>query len=195
MKNLPQILIIIGCLLIITSLALFIFIFAPVAKVEINYALNKPKTKIEEIKPVDKSFGIVIPKIGANAKIIPNVNPYNSFDYQLALTKGVAHARGTAIPSQTGNTFLFSHSSVNLLEASRYNSVFYLLSKLNKNDEIYIFYQNVKYKYKVKEAKIVDAKDVFYLNPKSNVKTLTLMTCWPAGTTLKRLLVIAGIGK
>ena len=195
MKKLPQILIGLGVFLIVSSLVLFFLIFVPVVKVEIDYLLNKPKTRIEEIKPVDKNFGIVIPKIGANAKIIKNVNPYNSFDYQLALTKGVAQAKGSAFPGENGNIFLFSHSSANLLETARYNSVFYLLSKLKKSDEIFIFYQNVKYKYKVSEIKIVDAKDVFYLNPKSEVGTLTLMTCWPSGTTLKRLLVIARIGK
>jgi LPXTG-site transpeptidase (sortase) family protein len=188
-KKLPQILISIGSLLIIVSLMLFVFIFFPVAKVEVNYALNKPKNL--EIKPIDKEFGIVIPKIGANARIIAQVDPYNSNIYKVALTKGVAQAKGTALPTQTGNMFLFSHSSANLLEAKTYNSVFYLLSKLHKNDELFIFYQGTKYIYKVSDTKLVDAKDVFYLNPKSEVKTLTLMTCWPAGTTYKRLLVIA----
>ena len=191
MKNLPQILIGIGITLIVVSLALFIFIFFPVAKVEINYNLNKPKATINEIKPADKTFGIVVPKIGANAKIIPNVDPYNSNIYQVALTKGVAKAKGTVNPDEIGNMFLFSHSSANILEAGRYNSVFYLLSKLKKDDQIYVYYKNVRYKYKVSEIKIVDAKDVSYLNPKSDAKTLTLMTCWPAGTTYKRLLVIA----
>ncbi|MCL5435010.1 MAG: sortase [Patescibacteria group bacterium] len=189
MNKLPQILIGIGSLLTVASLFLFVFIFFPVAKVEVNYTLNKPRNL--EIKPVDKEFGIVIPKIAANAKIISQVDPYNSNIYQIALTKGVAQARGTAYPDQIGNMFLFSHSSVNLLEATRYNSVFYLLSKLNKNDEIFIFYKNVKYKYKVSDIKIVDAKDISYLNPRSTNKELTLMTCWPAGTSYKRLLVIA----
>lgn len=189
MKKLPQILIGFGGLLIIFSLLLFFYIFAPVAKVEVNYALNKPKNL--EIKPVDKDFGIVIIKIGANAKIIPQVDPYNTNIYQAALTKGVAQAKGTAFPDKIGNMFLFSHSSANLLEAARYNSVFYLLSKLEKNDEIDIYYKQTKYVYKVAEIKLVDAKDVSYLNPKSEVKMLTLMTCWPAGTTYKRLLVIA----
>lgn len=195
MKKLPQILIGFGSFLIVASLILFIFIFAPVAKVEINYSLNKPKLTINQIKPLDKTFGIVIPKINANAKIIANVDPYNSNIYQLALTKGVAQAKGSAIPSEIGNMFLFSHSSANLLEATRYNSVFYLLSKLEKQDEIYIFYKNVKYKYVVSETKIVDAKDVSYLNPESKVRTLTLMTCWPPGTNYKRLLVIATLSK
>jgi len=190
-KKLPQILIGAGIILIFSSLVLLIYIFAPVAKVEINYRLNEPKKTISQIKPLDKEFGIVIPKIGANAKIVANVDPYNSNTYQLALTKGVAQARGTALPSQLGNMFLFSHSSVNILEATRYNSVFYLLSKLKKDDEIFVYYKNIRYEYKVIDTKIVDAKDVSYLNPKPGEKTLTLMTCWPAGTTYKRLLIIA----
>lgn len=190
MKKLPLILIGFGTLLIISSLVLLVFIFFPVAKVEIEYNLNKPKTSAE-IKPIDKEFGIVIPKIGANSKIIKDVDPYNSFVYQVALTKGIAQAKGTVTPDKIGNMFLFSHSSVNLLEATRFNSIFYLLSKLEKSDEVYIYYKDTKYKYKVTDIKIVDAKDVSYLSPKANKKVLTLMTCWPAGTNYKRLLVIA----
>jgi len=190
-RKIPQILIVSGIVLIVTSLLLLILIFLPIAKVEFSYNLNQPHLKINEIKPIDRDFGIVIPKIGANAKIIADVNPYNASIYQLALTKGVAQALGSAKPNETGNMFIFSHSSVNLLEAARYNSVFYLLAKLQKNDEIYIYYKNVRYTYKVSDIKIVDAKEVSYLSPESKTKTLTLMTCWPEGTTYKRLLVIA----
>jgi LPXTG-site transpeptidase (sortase) family protein len=194
-KKLSQVLIGIGILLISFSVVLFAYIFAPVVGIEINYNLNKSKATINQINPIDKNFGIVIPAIGANAKIIAQVDPYNSSIYQIALTKGVAQASGTALPDQLGNMFLFSHSSVNILEATRYNSVFYLLTKLKNSDEIYIYYKNAMYKYKVSEIKIVDAKDVAYLSPASEIKTLTLMTCWPAGTDYKRLIVIAQISK
>jgi LPXTG-site transpeptidase (sortase) family protein len=189
-RKLPQLLIYVGTLLIVGSLILFTLIFFPVAKVEINYNLNKTKV-VKEIIPIDKNFGIVIPKINANAKIIPQVDPYDSQIYQVALTKGVAQAKGTAYPDQIGNMFLFSHSSVNLLEATRYNSIFYLLSKLEKKDEIDIYYKGSKYKYKVTDIKTVDPKAVSYLSSKSDVGTLTLMTCWPPGTTFERLLIIA----
>lgn len=187
----PQLLILIGIGLIAVSVLLFVFILAPVAKVEINYNLNKPTKTVNQIKPISTDFGIIIPKIGANARIIKDVDPFNPKTYEVALSKGVAQAKGTAFPNQTGNMFLFSHSSANLLEATRFNSVFYLLSKLKKGDDIYIYFENQRYKYSVSEIKIVDASDVSYLNPKSDVKTLTLMTCWPAGTSYKRLLVIA----
>lgn len=191
MKKNPQILINIGIILIAVSLILFLLIFLPVAQVEINYNLNKSKAITKQIVPIDKDFGIVIPKIGANAKIIAQVDPYDSRIYQVALTKGVAHAKGTALPNQIGNMFIFSHSSVNLLEATRYNSVFFLLSKLEKNDEIDIYYKGAKYTYQVENLKTVDGKEISYLNPESKVRTLTLMTCWPPGTTLKRLVIIA----
>lgn len=196
MKLLPRILIILGISFIFFSLLLFIYIFAPVAKVEISYKLNKPNKTISQITPVSTSFGIVIPKIGANAKIIDNVDPFNASIYQKALTKGVAKAKGTANPNiANSNMFLFSHSSVNILEASQFNSVFYLLNKLSKNDDIYIYFEGKKYSYKITETKIVDAKDISYLSSKlearSSKHTLTLMTCWPPGTSYKRLIVIA----
>lgn len=193
MKKLPQILIGSGITIVLFSIILFIFILYPVAKVEINYNLNKPKVSINDIKPVDKDFGIVIPKIGANSKIVPNVDPYNSYVYQVALTKGVAQAKGTSVPIENGNMFLFSHSSANILEAGRYNSIFYLLSKLEEKDDVFIYYKDKRYKYVVTGKKIVDAKDVSYLTKKTSKKLLTLMTCWPAGTSYKRLIVEAEI--
>ena len=180
-----------GVLLVICALLLFIYIFAPIFKIELNYSLNKPNKSVSQIVPIDKNFSIVIPKIGANSRIISNVDPYNSFVYQQSLTKGVAQARGTAFPDEEGNMFLFSHSSVNIIEATRYNSIFYLLSKLKKGDGIFVYYRNIRYSYKVVETKIVDAKEISYLDPKKGTKMLTLMTCWPAGTSYKRLLVVA----
>lgn len=159
---------------------------------EVNYNINKITQKESpKESPVDENFGIIIPKIRANSKIIANVDPYNEKEYQVALTKGVAHAKGTAFPGQTGNVFIFSHSSENFYEALRYNSIFYLLNKMEKGDEIGIYYKKNKIPYKVVEKKIVDANDVSYLKKNSKKHTLTLMTCWPPGTTLKRLLVIA----
>lgn len=149
------------------------------------------ENKAKIIFPVDKNFGIVIPKIGANAKVIPEVDPQNSAIYQKALTQGVAHADGTSLPGENGNIFIFAHSGTDLIEANRYNAVFYLLYKLEKDDEIYIFYQGEEYKFNVIDIKKVSANEISYLDSKENENKLTLMTCWPPGTTLKRLVVIA----
>lgn len=200
MKKVSTVLIFTGATLTTISLIALFLIFYPVLRLEIEYLLQGPgkqtisltNTGSENVLvPVDREFSIVIPKIRANAKVIPNVNPYDEREYQWALTRGVAHAKGTVLPGEVGNIFLFSHSSVNFYNAARYNSIFYLLDKLQNNDEIYIFYKGGEYKYKVVEKKIVDAEAVSYLNPIIKTKQLTLMTCWPPGTTLKRLLVTA----
>ncbi|MCX7881529.1 MAG: sortase [Patescibacteria group bacterium] len=187
--------IITGFIFLLTGFLIFFLTFYPVIKQEVKYQITikkLSKDRIKEIKPVDQEFGIVIPKIQANAKVIANVDPFNEKIYQQALTKGVAHAKGTALPDVIGNTFIFSHSSVDWYTANRYNSVFYLLNKLEKDDEIYLYYQKQKYHYQVTEKKIVDASEMSYLKGDDNrVKTLTLMTCWPPGTNLKRLIVIA----
>ncbi len=140
---------------------------------------------------VSEDFGIVIPKIGANARIIPDVDWEDGAVYQRALTEGVAHARGTAKPGERGNVFLFSHSGVDFLEANRYNALFYLIDKLNPGDDIVVFFEGQKFEYRVIEKKKVAPEELEYLKGSEDQKTLTLMTCWPAGTTLQRLLVIA----
>jgi len=162
-----------------------------------NTSTNSTNSRL--IQPINTDFGIVIPKILANAKVVDNVDPYNSQAYQIALTRGVAHAQGTAYPGHAGNIFIFAHSSSNWFTANRYNSVFYLIDKLEKGDEVDLYYKSKKYVYRVFEKKIVEASAVSYLTgrlkptPTEDTSILTLMTCWPPGTTLKRLIIQAKI--
>lgn len=182
--------ILVGGFLIILALLIPIRTFSPVLTAELAYRL---KTDESLLVPVDSQFSIVIPKIGANTKIIKNVDPFNSKEYQQALTSGVAHAKNSATPDKNGNTFIFAHSAGNWYQANQYNAVFYLLNKLTKGDEIIVYYQDKPYTYLVKEIKYVNQNEISYLASKSDQNQLTLMTCWPPGTTLKRLLIIADL--
>jgi len=200
-----------GIALVVVSASIVFLTFYPVIREEAKYQLSSkqgdvvvmtaeeakqraPDEKLSEsdvIYPVDEDFGIVIPKISANAKVIPDVDWQNAAVYQKALTQGVAHAKGTSYPGEAGNVFIFSHSGVDFYEAARYNAVFYLINKLEPGDEIYLFSKQQKFTYRVAERKIVSSESVEYLTGDPLKKTLTLMTCWPAGTTLKRLVVVA----
>lgn len=192
----------IGLLFIGLSLVLSIIIFYPIIKEEIKYKLitknstatlngyEYKESEIETVAPIDEGFSIIVPKIGANARVIQDVDPYNETEYQRSLSKGVAHAKGSALPGEVGNTFLFAHSSDNLLNANRYNSVFYLLNKLELQDIFVIVREGKTYKYKVTDKLIVSPEQVEYLENNVNKKQATLMTCWPAGTTINRLLII-----
>lgn len=161
-------------------------------KHEVTYSINKnQEVELSELTPPDLDFSIVVPKISAVSRVIKDVDPFNSVIYQKALTKGVAHAEGSALPGQGKNIFLFSHSSVDFYEASRYNSVFYLLRKIELGDEVLLYYEDEEFKYEVISTQIVEPDDVQYLSSTSDTEMLTLMTCWPPGTTSKRLIIQA----
>lgn len=153
--------------------------------------LTGPKEQV--LVPPDPSFSIVIPKIGATAKIFPNVDASNQDQFLPLLMKGVAHAKGTVFPGMKGNVYLFAHSTDNFWDVGRYNAVFYLIKDLKPGDEIVIFYANKRFNYVVTGSKIVNPSDVSYIVNAQNKssETLILQTCWPPGTTLQRLLVFA----
>jgi len=136
-------------------------------------------------------LSVVIPKIGVDAPIIPDVSASDYREYMAALKKGVALARGTGLPGDGRRSYLFAHSTnINPIWVSRYNAVFYLLSKLKIGDDIYIWRDGRRLKYKVKEIRITSKNDTYYLSP-GQQEELVLQTCYPPGTTLRRFLVIA----
>lgn len=149
------------------------------------------KASENTIVPVSTEFGIVIEKIDANAKIIPNVNPANEKQYVNALQYGVAQALGSTLPGEPGNLYLFSHSVDAPWNIIRFNAIFYLLKELNAGDRIIVFYQNRRYDYVVFDKKVVSPSDVSYLTNRYDVPVLTLQTCDPPGTLLNRLIVRA----
>ncbi len=146
---------------------------------------------VEVLTPIDSSFGIIIPKIAANAKVIPDVDASNYDLYMSALSRGVAHAQRTLFPGEGGNIYLFAHSTDNFWNGGRYNAIFYLLKELQQGDEVDMFYKGIRYIYTVTDTKIIEPTDVNFLTESTPTEQLTLQTCWPPGTTLKRLIVIA----
>lgn len=158
----------------------------------IGQVLTGPKE--QNLIPFDPSFSIVIPKIGASSQIIPNVDPSNPDEFLPVLQKAVAHAKGTVFPGASGNIYLFAHSTDNFWDVGRYNAVFYLLKDLKAGDEIVLFYNGKRFNYKVSEIGIIDPEQTYFLvksQDKNAKQRLILQTCWPPGTTWKRLVVFA----
>ncbi len=147
--------------------------------------------RLEVLVPIDTDFSVVIPKIAANSLVLPNVSVTEKDTYLQALQTGVAHAEGTAFPGEGGHIFMFAHSTDYIWNVGTYNAVFYLLYKLEVGDEINVFYKGQRYVYKVTGKEVVDPTEVEYLTRKTDREFLTLQTCWPPGTTLKRQLVFA----
>ncbi|MGI5826546.1 MAG: sortase [Patescibacteria group bacterium] len=147
--------------------------------------------KEAEAYGVDTDFSIVIPKIEAKARVIPNVDPANESQYKAALKKGVGHAAGTKFPGNNGPIFLFAHSASTPTDIIQYNAVFYLLKELKEKDEIIVFFTGQKFVYQVIEQFVTTASDIQWLTHQDNQEKLVLQTCWPPGTTQKRLIVVA----
>ncbi len=201
---------VVSWLLIILGLALLIFIFGPAIKEEIRYNFDQMArvkyvigteqlgTFEKPIRPVNTDFSILIPKIGAVAPIIDGVDATDPKQYLPAIKKGVAHAAGSGIPDEDGNVYLFAHSADTFWHVGSYNVRFFLIDKLITGDEIDIFYKGRLIKYTVFDKKVMETKATKFtnsldpdLNPSSHTKTLTIQTGYPAGTSLKRLIVIA----
>ncbi|MBI2593318.1 sortase [Candidatus Daviesbacteria bacterium] len=143
------------------------------------------------IKPVSTEFGLVIEKINANAKIVPQVDPGIEKDYVAALKEGIAQAKGSTEPGEDGNLFLFSHSTDAPWNITRYNAIFYLLRELESGDRVIVFYKNRRFDYIVFDKTITEASDISFYTNRYDKPVLTLQTCDPPGTVLKRLIVRA----
>ncbi|MEK7605605.1 MAG: sortase [Patescibacteria group bacterium] len=143
--------------------------------------------------PPDTQFSILIPKIAATARVWPNVDPLDEKDFLPKLQNGVAHAKGSVFPGMEGNVYLFAHSTDNFWDVGRYNAVFYLLKDLTPGDDVAVYFENTRYNYKVERTVIKDPSDVDLLvnSQIPGQEQLILQTCWPPGTTWKRLFVIA----
>ena|GEM_PF-2269532 len=142
---------------------------------------------------------IVIPRIGRNVPITDVSDETVIYSERLAdiedslqeaLQDGIVRYPGTAIPGQQGNVFLTGHSSYYLFAPGDYKDVLALLHKVELGDEIIVYYNQKKVVYKVNEIKEVWPNQVEILE-QTNDYRLTLMTCTPIGTNLKRLVVTA----
>jgi len=153
--------------------------------------LGNEDSNVKVLIPKDPNFSIIVEKIGADAPIIPNVDPSSKKIYNAALKRGVAHALGSSFPGQPGVTYLFAHSTDTIFNVPRFNAIFYLLNELEIGDRLVLFFDSKRYDYIVRETKITEPEDVSYFTMKTEEEILVLQTCFPPGTTWKRLLVIA----
>jgi len=111
-------------------------------------------------------------------------------EIQEALRHGVVHYPGTAYPGDKNNVVMTGHSSYFPWDPGRFKDVFALLHQTSLGDTIIVYHNQKKYLYKITEKKVVTPDQVDVLLQTGEDK-LTLITCTPVGTNLKRLIVIA----
>lgn len=141
-----------------------------------------------------------IPNISDNSIYIESINVKAPITFRVAndeneissgLKNGLIQLQGTALPGEIGNVFITGHSSNYPWFKSDYNSVFALLNKVVVGDAILIKFQNQNYIYNVNHITVISSSDISVMDSKDRQSILTLMTCSPVGTNLKRLIVVA----
>lgn len=151
-----------------------------------------------EVYPPD--MRIVIPRINKNVPVV-GVRNENLIarrweqlesDIQGALRSGVVHYPGTALPGENGNVVLTGHSSYYTWDPGRFKDVFALLHGVNIGDKVVVFFNQKKYIYQIVEKKVVLPEQVDVLGP-TNSEQITLITCTPIGTNIKRLILIGSL--
>jgi LPXTG-site transpeptidase (sortase) family protein len=145
------------------------------------------------IAPASEQFGLIIPKIGVNAAVIPGVDPSTPERYNDALKAGVAHASTSFFPDENGTVYLFSHSTNYDWFVQDLNAIFYLVKNLEPDDVIVLMYKGRRYTYEISEKKVVSPSASGYLYPYVGHRNLILQTCWPPGSTTERLLIFANL--
>lgn len=149
-----------------------------------------------EIAPPDDR--IIIPRINRNVPII-KISDADLIkrdwgaletDIQNALRDGVVHYPGTAEPGENGNVVITGHSSYFSWDPGRFKDVFALLHEVIVGDTVIVYHNQKAYFYQVYGIEVVTPDKVDVLTQNGDNR-LTLITCTPVGTNLKRLVVFA----
>ncbi len=134
-------------------------------------------------------FGMEVEKIGISVPIVKEVDGTSENVYMEKLKRGVAHYRGTGLPGEGENIVIFGHSSADV-GSGPYARIFEKIDRLEKGDEIVLRYEKTDYSYIIFDKKVVAENNLSILEPTSEER-LTLFTCWPIGTSDKRMVVKA----
>lgn len=131
-----------------------------------------------------KEYFLSIPKININeARVVVGGED---------LSKSLVHYLPENLPGDYGNVVIFGHSTLpQLYNPKDYKTIFTFLPSLEKGDVIRIKIGEVEYEYVVYDMFIVNPDQVSVLKQQKDGAYLTLITCVPPGTYLKRLVVKA----
>jgi len=136
-----------------------------------------------------------IPTLGIKAPIIWS-HAVREKEILNELERGIVHVAGTPAPSMRGNSYITGHSSYYSWSKSSFKDILKDINKLKIGDEIIFDTQlangkNVKIVYVVSQMGVVVSPSDRRLFMDSEGYELTLATCWPIGTNLKRMMVKA----
>lgn len=131
-----------------------------------------------------KYYNLSIPKLGIKSAVV-EIGGDN-------LSKNLIQYKGTALPGHLGNAVVFGHSTLpQLFRPDNYLSIFATLPTLKVGDEIIVDYDGITYTYRIEDMFEVKPTDIKVLEQQYDDGYLSVITCVPPGTYLRRLVVKA----
>lgn len=141
---------------------------------------NNTNNQADNYDQIGKNgFYIRIDKIGLFKPAVKDVDPRYKDEYQKSWETGVSHGKFTAYPNEVGNSYYFAHSVNNSSLIEQYHAWFTRIDELVVNDDIIVYYEGVKYIYKVSNIFTVDPTATGIYTGVSPVPKVTLQTCGP----------------
>jgi LPXTG-site transpeptidase (sortase) family protein len=115
-------------------------------------------------------------------------------DFNKDLQSGVIHYPGTAMPGQIGTTYISGHSSNYAWAKGSYNQIFATLGKLALNSSFQITIKQTNGQMATLHYVVISSKEYLPADQEQFKNTgksvVALSTCWPVGSTAKRLVVV-----
>ncbi len=177
----------IGFILIIVGISLFVFYFvynvslnkkyeddmndyidetSQIVDEEEESIIEEPQEeKKETTSNITYTAVLEIPKINLKRGVVNNTKNFRSINYAISVDNSSKY------PDENGNFILYSHSGNSSI------AFFNKLYKVDKDDDIYVYYNGIKYHYKVvKKYDIEKTGKAKVISSKSD-KYITLITC------------------
>lgn len=136
---------------------------------------------------------LVIPKLNIHAPLIWSNSDKN---FTADLEKGLIHYPGTAYPGQEGVAYVSGHSSNYVWSKSPYSHIFSRIDEMRVGDEFFISMPkagggSVSLRYVVVSKNEYKPEDQsqFESALSGSESIVNLSTCWPLGSTAKRMVV------
>lgn len=143
-----------------------------------------PQAKNGPVAPSNENYTLSLPALGIEDAIVKTDHT--------DLKNSLIQYPGTAMPGDLGNPVIFGHSVLpQFFNPKNYISIFSTLHTLDLGTEIEIKEDGATYTYRIYDMYEVMPDDLSPLAQTYDDRRLTLITCTPPGTYLRRLIVRA----
>lgn len=149
-----------------------------------NSSVSNSKELLGETN--NQKYTISIPKLGIKDAVVM----IGSLD----LKNSLIQYPQTALPGEKGNAVIFGHSVLpQFFNPKSYLTIFSTLFKMVIGDKILVHFDNIVYTYQIEDMYEIKATDFSVLDQRYDGSYLSLITCSPPGTYLRRLVIKAKI--